>query len=69
LIDHRNAARVFPEPVGEAISVFRPSEMCAHPETWGAVGSPRFSENQRETRGWKLASGISRLAAQPITRR
>ena len=35
----RNAASVFPEPVGAAISVWRPWRMASQPRCWAGVGS------------------------------
>src|SRR5688572_19017120 len=57
----RNAASVFPEPVGAAISVWRRSRMAAQPWRWAAVGSPRVSENQRCRTGWNRDRGIGDL--------
>ena len=48
----RNAASVLPDPVGAAISVWRPSRIDAQPRCWAAVGSPSASANQRAVAGW-----------------
>ena len=44
----RNAASVFPDPVGAAISVCRPSRIDSRPSACAAVGSPSVLENHRE---------------------
>src|SRR5207248_613010 len=56
----RNAASVFPEPVGAAMRVWRPWRMAAHPCSCAAVGVPRVSENQRWTIGWKRPRDMQR---------
>ena len=47
----RNAASVFPEPVGAEISVFIPASMCGQPFSCGKVGAPKRAENQSRTTG------------------
>ena len=54
----RNAASVFPEPVGAAISVWRRLRMAAQPCACAGVGSPSVSRNHCETMGWKEDSGM-----------
>src|SRR5437763_1837221 len=51
----RNAASVFPEPVGAEISVVRPARMCGHPCSCGSVGVPNFFTNHSCTTGWAQA--------------
>ena len=48
---HNRAARVFPDPVGAAISVCRPSRMSGQPSRCGGVGWPNFSANHAPTAG------------------
>jgi hypothetical protein len=50
-IAHRNAASVFPVPVGAAMSVCLPSAIAGQPRTWGSEGEPIFSVNQRASVG------------------
>src|SRR5688572_6321417 len=52
-MDHRNAARVLPDPVGAAISVCRPSRMSGQPSSCGGVAWPKRPRNQASTDGWK----------------
>src|SRR5688500_19815674 len=61
-IAERNAASVFPEPVGAAMSVFFPSRIGGQPSRCGAVGSPRCAANQFRTAGWK---GARRVTGSP----
>jgi hypothetical protein len=52
----RKAARVLPEPVGAAISVWRPAAISAHPPACGSVGpSGNRLANQVWTAGWKVS--------------
>ena len=47
----RNAASVFPDPVGAAIRVWRPSRMAAQPRSCADVGVPEcFLEPLRDDR-------------------
>src|SRR5688500_14618910 len=57
-IPHRNAASVLPEPVGAAISVWRPEGMAGRPAPGGAdaAGATRGADGDR-TAGWKVAGG------------
>ena len=50
----RKAARVLPEPVGAAISVWWPEWMTGQPRRWGGVGASKVSANQRWITGQKL---------------
>ena len=52
----RNAARVFPEPVGAEISVVLPARICGQPCSCGSVGVPNRPTNQSRTRGWAHAT-------------
>src|ERR1700722_10066502 len=54
----RKADSVLPEPVGAAISVWRPALIAGHALSWGAVGSGNALANQAATAGWKLSRGI-----------
>ena len=51
LMDHRKAAKVFPDPVGAAMSVSRPRAISFQPAACGGVGSRKRSRNQSRTRG------------------
>src|SRR2546428_13773239 len=51
----RNAASVFPEPVGAEISVVRPARMCGHACSCGSVGVPNFWTNQSLGKGFAHA--------------
>src|SRR5208282_1109121 len=51
----RNAASVFPEPVGAEISVVRPARICGQPCSCGSVGVPNRWTNHSLTRGWAHA--------------
>ena len=53
---HRKAARVFPEPVGDRISVFSPDEIAGQPCACGGVGSTNDVSNQVRTGTEKGAS-------------
>ena len=48
----RNAASVFPEPVGAATSVWRPARIDGQARAWGSVGDAKLFSNQLETAGW-----------------
>jgi hypothetical protein len=52
LIAQRNAARVFPDPVGERMSVLFPEEMLGQPRICGGLGEPCVFSNHRRTAGW-----------------
>src|SRR5579863_2649500 len=52
----RNAAKVFPEPVGAEIRVVCPARMCGHPCSCGSVGVPNRCTNQSRTSGCAQAS-------------
>ena len=64
LIAQRNAASVFPEPVGASMSVCFPEEMLGHPSVCGGVGAPYVRSNQSRTTGWKSLS----VPVESITR-
>ena len=44
-IAHRNAARVFPDPVGATTSELRREEIVAQASSWTAVGRGKTLEN------------------------
>ena len=65
----RNAARVLPEPVGAAISVWRPSAMAGQPCAWASVGVPNRRSNQVRTMGWKwLVDTLEGYQERPVAR-
>ncbi len=43
---HRNAAKVFPDPVGARIRLCPPSAMAFHPCSWAGVGARKLLSNQ-----------------------
>ena len=47
----RNAASVLPEPVGAAMSVWRPRAMAGQPWACASVGASKRDRNQSRTRG------------------
>src|SRR5208337_2679239 len=51
----RNAARVFPEPVGAEMRVVWPARMCGQPCSCGSVGVPKRETNHSCTNGWAQA--------------
>ena len=53
----RNAASVFPLPVGASSSAESPRAMTGQPSAWGGVGPAKEARNQSRTAGWKWASG------------
>ena len=48
----RNAASVLPEPVGAAISVWRPAAIAVQPWRCAGVGAPSAVWNHSWTTGW-----------------
>jgi hypothetical protein len=53
----RNAASVFPEPVGAAISVWLPAAISCQPSACGVVGpAGNRRANQVRTAGWNESS-------------
>lgn len=57
-IAHRNAARVFPEPVGAWIRVCEPSAIASHPRSWAAVGSENEDVNHARVDGLNRSSDV-----------
>ncbi len=53
-----------PEPVGAAISVWRPAWISGQAPACGAVGAPKRPANQAATAGWKLAMDGSGMAKE-----
>ena len=51
----RNAASVFPEPVGAARSVCSPAAIAGHDSICTAVGASKLEANQARTAGWKVS--------------
>src|SRR6185369_5191167 len=54
----RNAARVFPDPVGAAMRVCRCFLISGHARNCGSVASGKLRANQRATAGWKISRFI-----------
>jgi hypothetical protein len=52
----RNAANVFPDPVGAEMSVVFPARMCGQPCCWGSVGEPSRVRNHSRTTGCAQSS-------------
>src|SRR3984957_11933226 len=50
------AASVLPDPVGAAISVWRPALIAGHASACAGVGEAKLSANQFATAGWKRVS-------------
>lgn len=46
---HRNAARVFPEPVGAQISVLAPLAIAGQPPAWAGVAASNDASNHLRT--------------------
>src|SRR5258708_30045298 len=57
----RNAAKVFPDPVGAEINVVSQARMCGQPCSCGSVGVPNFAVNHSATSGWAQESGDIRI--------
>ena len=53
----RKAASVFPDPVGDKISVFSPDAILGHPNRCGGVASAKEVSNQARTGAEKGFSG------------
>src|ERR1044072_3859852 len=49
----RKAAKVLPDPVGAAISTFRPCLICGQASPCAGVGEAKVFSNQLVTAGWK----------------
>src|SRR5579884_2368109 len=54
----RNAARVFPEPVGAEISVVLPERISGQPCSCGSVGVPKRPTNHSRTSGCAQSSAL-----------
>jgi hypothetical protein len=54
---HRNAASVFPDPVGADSNTCSPPAIAGHAWDCACVGSAKARSNQSRTAGVKLASG------------
>src|SRR5579864_9748306 len=54
----RNAARVFPEPVGAEISVVLPERISGQPCSCGSVGVPKRPTNHSRTSGCAQSSEL-----------
>src|SRR6185503_2903795 len=77
----RNAARVFPDPVGAAMRVCRCFLISGHARNCGSVAAGKLRANQRATAGWKIsrfirdqdytpfASGLHSWATSPQMKR
>lgn len=55
---HRNAARVFPDPVGAQIKVFSPETIFGQPNACAGVGFSNDAWNQRLTGSLNGARGL-----------
>src|ERR1035437_6672810 len=55
----RNAARVFPVPVGASIRVDSPRAIAGQPSRCGAVGPGNDARNQAAVMGWKSARAVA----------
>lgn len=53
---HKNAASVFPDPVGAQIRVCSPAAIAGQPCAWAAVGSAKVERNQSAAAGVKGVS-------------
>src|SRR4051812_35219728 len=65
----RNAASVFPEPVGAQISGLLPAAIDAQPPVWAGVGPSNDDSNQRRTRSENGSSACSALAFRSVANR
>src|ERR1700750_2685143 len=62
----RKAASVLPDPVGAAISVWRPAAISCHPAACGSVGpAGERPSNQGPTAGWNESSTRPRYRRAP----
>ncbi len=59
-MQERNAARVFPDPVGAAIRTSEPDWIAGQACCCTSVGSPMWERNHSEMSGWNWASDMSR---------
>src|SRR5689334_19102018 len=58
-MDHRKAARVFPEPVGATTRALRPAETASQAPCWAAVGAA----NEASNHAWVAAENRGAAAA------
>jgi hypothetical protein len=63
----RNAASVFPDPVGARSSVERPETIGGHPFAWAAVGRANDVSNQRRTAGRNESRGSARRVTRAFS--
>ena len=64
----RKPARVFPDPVGAAMSVSAPLAMCGQPSACGVVGpSGNRRRNHSSTAGWKSMAAFLPARETPTT--
>lgn len=56
---HRNAASVFPEPVGAHNRTWPPDAIAGHACDWAAVGTAKFATNQLRVASEKQSREIS----------
>src|SRR5919198_2687870 len=54
----RNAASVFPDPVGATTRALRPDESAGHASSWAGVGSANGSSNHVRVRGPSSSSAF-----------
>src|SRR5277367_6185233 len=55
----RKAASVLPDPVGAAISVWRPALMAGQASAWAGVGAAKLSANHPATAGWNRVGAVA----------
>ena len=60
---HRNAASVFPDPVGAITKVWSPSAMASQACDWAGVGVAKVPVNQRRVAGANRPSGPAGLTS------
>src|SRR4051812_1579135 len=56
---YRNAASVFPDPVGAWISVCSPEAIAGHPASWAGVGAANARSNHSLVTGEKRSSALT----------
>ena len=55
----RNAASVFPDPVGAWISVWSPEEIDAQPADWASVGAENDASNHARVAGMNCGGNMT----------
>jgi hypothetical protein len=62
---HRNAASVFPDPVGAETKTCSPPAIAGHAFAWAGVGAAKACSNQSRTGALKLDRGTRVRLARP----